>query len=106
MTALEMQLDVTRKEREKFAPILAKAQAKGERDAEEEAEKAARRANRAANAKAGFSGAVFGADVLFLTKTFTTGSQGFHGTAKVMGPDGHLYQVNIQAIRVGSGNGK
>jgi hypothetical protein len=37
--------------------------------------------------------------------TFGTGSDGFRGNCKVI-EDGQKYQVNIMAIRCGSGNGK
>jgi len=92
--------------RPKFDAALAKAQAKDKLTEEERAEKARRAADRAANAQAGFVAEICGQTVLFLTKTFTTGAVGYHGTAKVMGPDKALYQVGIQLVKVGSGNGK
>lgn len=101
-TDFDVQMQTITAEKARFAAAMAKSQAKGDKDAEAEAEKAARRANRLANHKAGFSGQVFGNEILFLTKTFTTGSVGFHGTGKVIGPDGKLYQVNVQAVQVGS----
>jgi hypothetical protein len=43
-------------------------------------------------------------EVILNDKVFSTGSRGYHGSAKLALPDGKRYQLNVMAVEIGSKN--